>query len=166
MLLEVASTTATSLISTKQCHKVICRTTKFSLFKILSEGEQKVTVTTTSSTQALSIQQKQVKKIVEENKYIFASPTGVSQHYRVQQSNELVPDAPLPNGPIYRRSLPENENLTYVQHSSIGHDPFQVCLGFQPLTPIDITILSTSSPTESSHTQTKADHVTKFVEGI
>jgi hypothetical protein len=31
---EVAPTTATSLISEKQCHKVISQTTKFSLFMI------------------------------------------------------------------------------------------------------------------------------------
>jgi hypothetical protein len=53
----------------------------------------------------------------------------------------------------------ENESLPYVQHSSIGHDPFQVCLGFQPLAPIDIALLVASSPTKSSHTQTKEDHV-------
>jgi hypothetical protein len=40
-----------------------------------------------------------------------------------------------------------DESLPYVQHSynrslhnSIGHNPFQVCLGFQPLAPIDIAL--------------------------
>jgi hypothetical protein len=125
---EVAPTTTTSLISEKKCRKVISQTTKFSLFMIQSDGEQKVTATTTTSTQDISIQQKQVNKIVEEHK--------------------------------------ENESLPYVQHSSIGHDPFQVCLGFQPLSPIDIALLVASSPTESSHTQTKEDHAARSVEWI
>jgi hypothetical protein len=40
-----------------------------------------------------------------------------------------------------------DEILPYVQHSynrslhnSIGHNPFQVCLGFQPLAPIDVAL--------------------------
>jgi hypothetical protein len=98
---------------------------------------------------------------------------GVPLHCQVKHSIDLVPGAPLPNGPIYRCSLPENESLPYVQHSynrslhsSIGHDPFQVCLGFQPLAPIDIALPVASSLTESSHTQTKEDHATIFVEWI
>jgi hypothetical protein len=39
-------------------------------------------------------------------------------------------------------------------------------LGFQPLAPIDIDLLAASSPIESSHTQTKEDHATIFVEQI
>jgi hypothetical protein len=66
-------------------------------------------MTTTTSAQDVSIQQKQVNKIVEEHE--------------------------------------ENESLPYVQHISIGHDPFQVCLGFQPLSPIDIALLVASSLT-------------------
>jgi hypothetical protein len=113
-VLEVAPTIATSLISKKQCCKVISQTAKFSFFTAQSDGEQKVIAITTTLAQDVSIQQKQVDKIVEENK--------------------------------------ENESLSYVQHNSIGHAPFQVCLGFQPLAPIDIALLATSSPTESSHT--------------
>jgi hypothetical protein len=109
---------------------------------IQSEGEQKDTATTTTSAQDLSIQQKQVNKIVEEHKYILASPTGVPPHFPIKQS--------------YNRSL----------HSSIGHNPFQVCLGFQPLAPIDIALHVASSLTESSHTQTKEDHATILVEWI
>jgi hypothetical protein len=124
----VAPTIATSLISEKQCRKVISQTTKFSFFMIQLDGKQKVTATTTALAQDVSIQQKQVDKIVEENK--------------------------------------ENESLPYVQHSSIGHDPFQVCLGFQPLAPIDIALLAPSSRTKSSHTRTQADHAARSVERI
>jgi hypothetical protein len=54
-VLEIALTTATSLISKKQCRKVIFQTTKFSLFTIQLEGEHKVTATTTASAQDISI---------------------------------------------------------------------------------------------------------------
>jgi hypothetical protein len=134
-----------------------------------------------------------VDKIVEEHKDIFSSPTRVPLHCQVKHSIDLVPSAPLPNGPIYRCSLLENEEIKcqiheliqkghiqpssspcgspivlvqkkvpYVQHSynrslhnSIGHNPFQVCLGFQPLAPIDVALPIASSLTESSHTQTR-----------
>jgi hypothetical protein len=38
-------------------------------------------------------------------------------------------------------------------HSFIGHNPFQACLGLQPLAPTDIALHVASSPTESSHDQ-------------
>ena len=57
-VLEVAPTIATSLILEKQCHKVIFHTTKFSLFTVQSDDEHKVTVTTTTLAQEVSIQQK------------------------------------------------------------------------------------------------------------
>jgi hypothetical protein len=77
MIPEVVLTTTISLILEKQCHKVISQTTKFSLFMIWSEGEQKVTVTTKTLAQDLSIQHKQVNNIVEEHKDIFSSPMRV-----------------------------------------------------------------------------------------
>jgi len=48
---EVVLTT----VATKQCHKVISHTTKFILFMIQLEGEQKDIMTTTASAQYLSI---------------------------------------------------------------------------------------------------------------
>jgi hypothetical protein len=66
-----------------------------------------------------------------------------------------------------------DEILPYVQHSynrslhnSIGHNPFQVCLGFQPLAPIDVALPIAATQEESSHAQTKVDRETKFVECI
>jgi hypothetical protein len=63
-----------------------------------------------------------------------------------------------------------DENLPYVQHSynkslhnSIGHNPFQVCLGFQPLAPIDIALPIVVAQEESSHAQTKVDREAKFL---
>jgi hypothetical protein len=72
----------------------------------------------------LSTQQKQVDKIVEEYiRYIFTSPIGVPLHYQVKHSIDLIPGAPLPNGPIYRCSLLENEEIKCQIHELIqkGH---------------------------------------------
>jgi hypothetical protein len=62
---EVVTTTITSLISGKQCRKVISHTTKFSLFMIQLDGEQKVIETTTTLAQDVYIQKNMVDNIVE-----------------------------------------------------------------------------------------------------
>jgi hypothetical protein len=59
----------------------------------------------------LSTQQKQVDKVVEEYSDIFSSPTRVHLHCQVKHPIDLTPDAPLPNGPVYRLSLLENEEI-------------------------------------------------------
>jgi hypothetical protein len=59
----------------------------------------------------LSTQQKQVDKVMEEYSDIFSSPTGVPLHCQVKHPIDLTPDAPLPNGPVYRHSLLENEEI-------------------------------------------------------
>jgi hypothetical protein len=64
-------------------------------------------------TQHLSLQQKQVDRIVEEYRYIFASPTGVLTHCQVKHPIDLTPDAPLPNGPVYQRLLMENDEIMH-----------------------------------------------------
>lgn len=102
------------------------------------EYEQKDTVTTTSSSQDLSVQHKHVNNIIEEHKDIITSATGVPSHCPIKQSYNIA------------------------LHSSIGHNPFQVCLGFQPLPPINIALLATSSPKDSFHTQ--AYHAAILVE--
>jgi hypothetical protein len=59
----------------------------------------------------LSTQQKQVDKFMAEYKDIFSSPTGVPLHCQVKHPIDLTPDAPFPNGTVYRRSLLENEEI-------------------------------------------------------
>jgi hypothetical protein len=66
-----------------------------------------------------------------------------------------------------------DESLPYVQHSynqalhsSTGHNPFQVGLGFQPLGPIDVALPLAVTSTDSSPTPTKADKATRFIEWI
>jgi hypothetical protein len=76
---------APTIIPPKQCHTIISHSTKFSLFTIRSEGEQKNTATTAASTQDLSIQQKQIDKIVEEYQDVLVAPTGVPPHCPIKQ---------------------------------------------------------------------------------
>jgi hypothetical protein len=48
---------------------------------------------------------------MEEYLDIFSSPTGVPLHCQVKHPIDLIPDASLPNGPVYHRSLLENEEI-------------------------------------------------------
>jgi hypothetical protein len=50
-------------------------------------------------------------KVVEEYEDIFTSPAGVPLHCQVKHPIDLTPGAPLPNGPIYRRSVLENDKI-------------------------------------------------------
>jgi hypothetical protein len=50
---------------------------------------------------------------VEEYKDIFSSPTRVPMHFQVKHPIDITPGAPLPNGPIYHRSLMENDEIKH-----------------------------------------------------
>jgi hypothetical protein len=78
---------------------------------ICAHSKQKVAATSVASTQSLSLHQKQVDGIVEEYRDIFSSPTGVSTHYQVKHPIDLTPSATLPNGPVYRELLMENDKI-------------------------------------------------------
>jgi hypothetical protein len=65
---------------------------------IHSQSEQKVATTSMASAQGLSMQQKQVDKIMEEYKDIFSSPTGVPLHCQVKHSIDLTPVHLYPMG--------------------------------------------------------------------
>jgi hypothetical protein len=108
---EAVPPSAISLTSAKQCRKVISQTGKFVFFMIRSQNKQNITTTSRVSMTDLSTQQKQVDKVMEEYSDIFSSPTGVPLHCQVKNPIGLTPDAPLPNGPVYRRSLLENEEI-------------------------------------------------------
>jgi hypothetical protein len=62
-------------------------------------------------------------KVVEEYEDIFTSPTGVPLHCQVKHPIDLTPGAPLPNGPIYQRSILENEEIKRHIHELLqkGH---------------------------------------------
>ena len=53
----------------------------------------------------------QMDKVMEEYEDIFTSPTGVPLHCQVKHPINLTPGAPLPNGPIYRCSVLENDEI-------------------------------------------------------
>jgi hypothetical protein len=99
------------LIFAKQCKKVISQTGKFVFFVIRSQYKRKITATSRVSAVDLSTQQKQVDKVVEEYSDIFSSLTGIPLHCQVKHPIDLTPDALLSNGPVYRRSLLENEEI-------------------------------------------------------
>ena len=84
---------------------------KFVFFFILSQNEWNISTTYRVSADDLSTQHKQVDKFVEEYSDIFSSPTGVPLDFQVKHPIDLTPDAPLPNGPVYYRSLLENEEI-------------------------------------------------------
>ena len=65
----------------------------------------------TTSRQGPSARQLQMDKVVEEYEDIFTSPAGVPLHCQVKHSIDLTPSAPLPNGPIYRCSVLENDEI-------------------------------------------------------
>jgi hypothetical protein len=111
MIPQVVSPTTISLISAKQCSKVISQTGKFIFFVIHAYSKKKVIATSVASTKCLSLQQKQVDEIVEEYRDIFSSPTWVPTHCQVKHPIDLTPDTPLPNGPVYRHSLMENDEI-------------------------------------------------------
>ena len=94
-----------SLISSKQCRKVISHTGKFVFLVILSQNEWKIIATSMVSLADLTTQQNKVDKVVEEYSDIFSSPTGVPLHCQVNHPIDLTLGAPLPNGLVYRRSL-------------------------------------------------------------
>jgi hypothetical protein len=66
-----------------------------------------------------------------------------------------------------------DESLPYVQHSynqslhiSTNHISFQVGLGFQPLSPIDVAIPFAVTRANLDHVQTKATKANSFIERI
>ena len=50
-------------------------------------------------------------KVVEEYRDIFTSPIRVPLHCQVKHPIDLTPGALLPNGPIYRCSILENDEI-------------------------------------------------------
>ena len=92
-----------SLVTAKQCSKLISKTRNFFFMMIRPQGKKKTVATT--SRQGSSTRQQQMEKVVEEYGDIFTSPTGVPLHCHVKHSIDLTSSVPLPNGLIYRHSI-------------------------------------------------------------
>ena len=106
---EVPPPPTISLVTAKQCSKLISQTRKFVFLMIRPQGKKKIVATT--SRHGSSARQQQMDKVVEEYGDIFTSPTGVPLHCQVKHPIDLTPGVPLPNGPIYRCSVLENDEI-------------------------------------------------------
>eukprot|EP00253_Pinus_taeda_P027104 PITA_27104 len=87
---EVALPTAISLITVKQCSKLISKNGKF-VFLMICPQRKKKTVAT-ASRRGPSARQLQMDKVVEEYGDIFTSPAGVPLHCQVKHSIDLTPE--------------------------------------------------------------------------
>ena len=106
---EVPPPAAISLVTAKQCSKLISQTRKFIFLMIRPQGKKNIVATT--SRQGSSARQQQMDKVVEEYEDIFTSPTGVTLHCQVKHPIDLTLGVPLPNGLIYRHSVLENDEI-------------------------------------------------------
>jgi len=106
---ELAPPTAISLVTAKQGSKLISKTGKFVFLMICPQGKKNMVATT--SRQGPYARKLQMDKVMEEYKDIFTSPIGVPLHCQVNHSIDLTPSALLPNGPIYRHSILENNKI-------------------------------------------------------
>jgi hypothetical protein len=71
------------------------------------QGKKKILATT--SKQGPFSRQQQMDKFLEEYEDIFTSPAGVPLHYEVKHPIDMTLRVSLPNGPIYWRSVLEND---------------------------------------------------------
>eukprot|EP00253_Pinus_taeda_P003213 PITA_03213 len=108
-ILEVASRTTISVVTTKQCNNIISKTGKFVFLMICPQGKKKMVAMT--SRQSPSTWKLQMDKVMEQYEDIFTSLVGVPTHCQVKHSIDLTPGVFLPNGPIYRCSVLENDKI-------------------------------------------------------
>jgi hypothetical protein len=106
---EIALPTTISLVTAKQCSKLISQTRIFFFLMIHPQGKRNTVAMT--SRQGPTAQKHKMDKFMEEYEDIFTSPAGVPLHYQVKHSIDLTPSAPLSNGPIYRRFVLENDEI-------------------------------------------------------
>jgi len=106
---EVPSPTTISLVTAKQCNKLISKTKKFVFLMIFPQGKKKTMATI--SRQGSSSQQQQMDKVLEEYRNIFTSPTWVPMHCQVKHPIDLTLSASFPNGLIYRHSILEKDEI-------------------------------------------------------
>jgi hypothetical protein len=96
---EIAPPTTISLVTAKQCSKLISKTRKFVFLMIHPHGKRNTVAMT--SRQGPAARKQQMDKVMEEYEDIFTSPARVPLHFQVKHPIDLTPGAPLPNGPIY-----------------------------------------------------------------
>ena len=74
--------------------------------------EQKKTMCNYNSMLSITTKQKRsMDHILTKYQNVFELPTGVPSHCQVRHSIDLIPGTPLPNEPVYRRSVLENDEI-------------------------------------------------------
>ena len=74
--------------------------------------EQKKTVCNSNSMLSITTkQQRSMDHILTKYQNVFELPTGVPSHCQVRHSIDLIPGTPLPDEPVYRRSVLENDEI-------------------------------------------------------
>jgi hypothetical protein len=106
---EIAPPTTISLVTAKQCSKIISKTMKFVFLMICPQGKRKTVAMT--SRQGPAARKQQMDKVVEEYEHIFTSPIGVPLHCQVKHPIDLTPGVSLPNGLIYQHFVLENDEI-------------------------------------------------------
>jgi hypothetical protein len=111
---EIAPPTTISLVTTKLSSKLISQTRKFVFLMIRPQGKRNTMAVI--SRQGPITRKQYMDKVVEEYEDIFTSPAGVPLHCQVKHPINLIPGAPLPNGPIYRCCVLENDEIKRQIH--------------------------------------------------
>jgi hypothetical protein len=106
---EVPLLATISLVTAKQCSKLISKTRKFVFLMLRPQGKKKTVATT--SKQGSSARQQQMDKVVEEYRDIFTLAAGVPLHSQVKHPIDLTLGALLHNGPIYRCSVRDDNEI-------------------------------------------------------
>ena len=96
----------------QQVHDILQQVKHDSLFTIRSEGEHKDTATTAALAQDLSIQHKQIDKIVGEYQDVLPAPTRVPPHFLVNQGYNITIHT------LHVASSPTESSHTQVDHAT------------------------------------------------
>ena len=108
---EVCPTKTASLVTAKQCKRLISQTKTFVLLMIRYEKTKSVVLNTHTTVATTIEHRKEMDKILQEYHSVFKSPAGIPTHCQVKHSIDLIPGTPLPHEPIYRRSVLENDEI-------------------------------------------------------
>lgn len=108
---EVSPAYTASLISAKQCKRLVAKTGTFILLMIRSEEERKLVYNSHAITNTTTLKKRSMDQILMKYENLFKLPTGVHTHCQVRHTIDLIPGTPLLNEPVYRRSVLKNNEI-------------------------------------------------------